>query len=274
MYITTKLLMAKPRQDTLGLSQSELKTYFTLLKHSPANGSQLSRHSGVPRPNIYSILSTLKQKGVVAEIQEGLYAPLPPDEFLKRLRLRIDSDLDALEKQIRAVSKNHTTEYIWTIKGYDEVIIKAKEMIDSAKHELYVLLYPEEAGHLDTCLLEAARRGVEVKYVSMGTPSTRFELQVVHPGMEKLDGSLGGRVFDIVRDKIEILVGMFEAGKENDSPINWAKNHWFVMAIREGIRHDFFHYFIHKTLDLGKDLTDHEKKIYNLIKNDAWANKS
>jgi hypothetical protein len=74
-----------------------------------------------------------------------------------------------------------------------------------------------------------------------------------------------------VRDKVEILVGMFERGREDASPINWAKNHWFVMAIREGIRHDFFHYFMHKTYDLGQKLSEAEKELYELIKNDAWA---
>ena len=83
--------------------------------------------------------------------------------------------------------------------------------------------------------------------------------------MDKIEGSHGSRVFDVVRDKIEILVGMFEQGRENDSPINWAKNHWFVAAIRQGIRHDFFHYFVHKILDRGEELSDHEKKIYKLI---------
>ena len=259
------------RSSTLGLSQSELKTYLALLQHNPANGSQLSRHSGVPRANIYNILAALMDRGLVLELSDGLYAPLPPDEFLKRLRLRIDSDLASLEKQIKAVSKNHFTEYIWTLKGYGEVMARAKDMIDHARHELYVLLYPEEARQLDAHLLKAAQRGVQVKYVSMGVPVTRFELQVIHPRTEVIAQSHGGRVFDIVRDKVEILVGLFEHGRENDSPINWAKNHWFVSAIREGIRHDFFHYFISKILDRGEPLTDHEKKMYTLIQQDSWA---
>ena len=97
--------MAQLRQNTFGLSQSELKTYLTLLKHNPANGSQLSRHSSVPRANIYNILTTLIKRGMVTELNDGLYAPLPSDEFLKRLRLRIDSDLASLEKQNESVSK-------------------------------------------------------------------------------------------------------------------------------------------------------------------------
>ncbi|MCP4687993.1 MAG: hypothetical protein GY859_08080 [Desulfobacterales bacterium] len=69
-------------------------------------------------------------------------------------------------------------------------------------------------------------------------------------------------------DKQEILVGLFEKDREDDSPINWAKNHWFVVAARDSLRHDFFHYFLHKTYDLGETLTGREAAIYELIKAD------
>jgi len=266
--------MSPRRKNTLGLSQSEIKTYLALLKHSPANGSQLSRHSGVPRANIYNILTSLINRGMATDLNGGFYVPLPPDEFLKRLRLRVDSDIASLEKQIEAVSKNQLMEYIWTIKGYDEVMAKAKDMIGHAQQELYVLLYPEEATHLDALLLEAQQRGVEIKYVSMGKPATPFELQVIHPDTDRVETSHGGRVFNVVRDKIEILVGVFKHDRENDSSINWAKNHWFVAAIREGIRHDFFHYFIHKIIDRGEALSDREKMMYQRIQRDVWGDES
>ena len=264
--------MAQFKKTILGLSQSEVKTYLTLLQHNPANGSQLSRHSGVPRANIYNILKELKKRGFVAELQEGIYTPLPPDEFLKRMRRKADADLTVLEERIRSVPQKPFNEYIWTIKGYSDVIAGAKEMIDSAERELYVLLYPQEAQHLDSRLTKAEKRGVEVKYISMGVPLTHFKLQIVHPGMEKVQEIHGGRVIDVVRDKTEILVGMFEEGREDESPINWAKNHWFVMALRETIRHDFFHYLIYKILDLGEELTADDRKLYRYIQQDAWTN--
>ncbi|MBI9082406.1 MAG: TrmB family transcriptional regulator [Desulfobacterales bacterium] len=264
--------MAQTPLSTLGLSQSELKTYMALLQHAPANGSQLSRHSGVPRANIYNILEALKRNGMVAELQGGLYTPLPTDEFMGRMRRRVDADLAALEKQINAATKRPSTETIWTLKGYDDVIAKAKEMIDAAKDELYVLLYPPEARHLDDHLVNAEKRGVDVKYVSMGPPLTPFKYQVVHPGTQQVQTAHAGRVIDVVRDKTEILVGMFEAGREDQSPINWARNHWFVMALRETIRHDFFHYLIYKILDLGEELNEDDKTLYGAIQKDAWAN--
>lgn len=257
--------------EKLGLSQSEIAAYLSLLGHHPANGSQVSRLSGVPRSRIYEILRGMRKKGIIVESGDGLYVPLPADELLKRLRHRCEVELQELKARIDEAAKAPLNDYVWTICGYNEVMAKSRELISSAKFELYVLLYPEEAQVLDSELLKAADRGVEIKYVSMGPPLNRFPLQVVHPDPNEIRHLHVGRVFDLVRDKVEILVGMFEQGKEDLSPINWAKNHWFVMAIREGIRHDFFHYFMHKTYDLGQALTPEEKNLYKRIKNDAWA---
>jgi sugar-specific transcriptional regulator TrmB len=265
-------IVALPKQDLLlGLSRSEVSAYLALLRYHPANGSLLSKHSGVRRPNIYDVLRTLKQKGYVSELGKGLYVPLPPEELLKRLKTQINVELADFEKQVQAAQSTLNTEYVWTIKGYGKVIDKAREMIGSAEKELYLQLYREEAHYLDEEIQKALRRGVEIKYVSMGEPLTQYDLMVVHPNTEALEEGHGGRVFDVVRDKIEILVGMFAHGREDESPVNWAQNHWFVMAIREGIRHDFFHFFVHKLLDRGQSLTEKELRIYNLIKNDAWA---
>ncbi len=266
--------MTQPKQDTLGFSQSELKTYMTLLSHSPANGSQLSRFSGIPRANIYAILNSLKTKGVVGEIEEGIYTPLPSDEFLKRLKNKANSEIETLEKQFEAVSSEPYSEYIWTIKGYEKVLNKAIEIINVAEKELYVLLYPEEAQHLDPHLKKAEERGVKIKYISMGVPQVKFDIQVVHPGFVVVEQSHEGRVIDIVKDKTEILVGLFEKDREDESPINWARHHWFVMALRETIRHDFYHYLVHKMLDQGLELDDNDRNLYKQISTDTWAGKT
>ena len=259
------------RPGLLGLTQSELTAYLTLLERNPVNGSTLSRYSGIPRANVYDVLRSLRNRGYVVEIEDGLYAPLPPEELLKRLRHRCESELSSLEEKLAAAAKTTSYDYVWTIQGYDAVMHKSIEMISSARHELYVLLYPEEALILDPHLVKAVSRGVEVKYVSMGPVQTEFEYQVIHPKSDEIKVQHLGRVFDVVKDKVELLVGMFEKGAEDASPINWARNHWFIQAIREGIRHDFYHYFTHKIIELGLELTERDRKIYDLIKNDGWA---
>ena len=258
--------------DVTGLSRTELTAYLTLLDSHPLNGSQLSRRSGISRANAYDALRSLKQKGYVLEYEEGLYVPLPSEEFLKRVRQRCDLELSALKEKIFSASRQSSYDYIWAVHGYEEVVIKAQEMISSAQSDLYVLLYPKEARALDPHLLEAVRRGVEVKYVSMGEPVDRFDFQVVHHNAESIQANNKGRVFDLVKDKSEVLVGMFRTDNEDDSPINWAKNNWFVQSVRESVRHDFFHCLMHKIFSRGEQLGEEEIRMYHYLENDAWGN--
>jgi sugar-specific transcriptional regulator TrmB len=252
----------------LGLTQYEIKAYLALVGNHPLNGSQLSRHSGIPRARIYDVLRSLTDKGIVVQIDEGLYAPLPPKELLKRLRHNFESSVSLLENNIKAASEPPPYDYVWTIRGYDEVIEKAREMIAAARHEIYARMFPAEGQFFTQGLRAAEERGVEVKHISMGHPPSILKLQVVHPETDKIEGQLGGRSFDLVVDQAEILVGIFETGREDRSPINWAKNHWFVVATRDSLRHDFFHYFLYKTYEKKQKLTKQEKMLYELIAND------
>ena len=56
--------------------------------------------------------------------------------------------------------------------------------------------------------------------------------------------------------------------RKNQSPVNWTRNHSFVISGRENLRHDYFHIFLHNVQDLGRPLTAREKRIYEFIKRD------
>ncbi len=251
------------------LSQYETKAYIALLTNNPVNGSQLSRNSGIPRARIYDVLSSLKTKGMAVEVTEGLYAPLPEEEVLKRFRARFESEISQLEKKFHQATAKARYDYVWNIYGYDEILSKANDMINAAKFEIYVRLFPAEAEILNADLKKAHSKKVQVKYISMGIPASNFNLQVIHPGFDKIEKELNGRTFDIVVDREEALVGLFENEKEPST--SWAKNHWFVIAARDSLRHDFFHYFLHKTYDLGKKLSSDEAAMYEIIKKDTLS---
>lgn len=252
----------------LGFSQYEIKAYLALVGEFPINGSQLSRRSGIPRARIYDVLLSLKDKGLAVELKEGHYAPLPPEELIKRLRHAFETNLSELEEKLESAATAETYDFVWIMRGYGQVMVKAKEMIAGAEKEIYVRLFPAEGQMLAEDLREAQGRDIPVNYISMGHPPSPFEHQVVHPEAEVIESHLGGRTFDLVVDREEVLVGMFETGNQDRSPINWAKNHWFVIATRDSLRHDFFHYFLHKILEKKQRLSIKEKKLYQLIAKD------
>lgn len=252
----------------LGFSQYEITCYLTLAAKHPINGSQLSSISGMARSRVYDVLRNMVRKGLVMDIGDGLYVPLPADELYKRLQSQFDDSLGALKKQLNGTAANAAYEFIWMIRGYQQVINKARELIANAADELYVRLFPDSGRLLAPDLKQAERRGVGIRYIAMGDLTADFEIQVAHPDPDHLLENIGGRSFDIIADKSEALVGIFEKGQENSSPINWTRNRWFVIANRDSLRHDFYHCFLDKIIERGEMLSKRERRVYEFIKAD------
>lgn len=251
-----------------GFSKYETSCYMALVGHHPVNGSQLSKLSGIARSRIYDVLSTLNRKGLVFQIEQGKYVPLPPGELKKRLRSKFESNFSLFEEELATITTDTSYEYILTLKGYGEVLEKGADIIDHAETELYVRLFPRTGKRLALHLEKAAARGVGVRYICMGPMPRNFEIQIEHPDSRTLYQKLGGESIDIIADKSEALVGMFEKGKENRSPIIWTRNKWFVVGNRDSLRHDFYHYFLNKVYDCKKMLSEREKHVYEFIKAD------
>ncbi|RLB97066.1 MAG: TrmB family transcriptional regulator, partial [Deltaproteobacteria bacterium] len=111
----------------LGFSQYEAACYMALVGNHPVNGSQLSKISGIARSRIYDVLRSLISKGYVIEVNAGLYAPLPADELVRRLKRSFDGNIDTFEEQIAAATQTNDCEFVWTITGYENVMEKALE---------------------------------------------------------------------------------------------------------------------------------------------------
>lgn len=252
----------------LGFSRYEMSCYLALLASHPANGSQISKQAGIARSRIYDVLAKMARNGLVLEVETGLYVPLPADELVRRLRARFEANLAELEKQLAAVASDTAYEYIWSLKGYETVMARAAGIIAAARTELYVRLFPESARRLAVDLAAAGERGVGVRFIAMGVVPPMFDIQVVHPDTERLRETLGGRSFDIIADRAEALTGIFETGNEEGSAITWSRNRWFVIAARDSLRHDFYHYFLDTLHERGRPLNAAERRIYAFIKAD------
>lgn len=253
---------------TLGFSQYEISCYLTLAAQHPANGSQISRISGMARSRVYDVLRNMERKGWVLGVGDGRYVPLPPEELYTRLQRDFDDGLETLKEKLNGNAAETAYEFIWMLRGYDQVIAKAREMIGAARKEIYARLFPVSEKYLVGDLMDAQNRGVGIRYIAMGSPATSFSIQVAHPNAQMLIENIGGQSFDIITDRTEALVGIFEKGQEDRSPINWTRNRWFVTANRDSLQHDFYHCFLDKIIERGEQLSESERQIYEFIKAD------
>jgi len=249
-------------------SKYESTCYLALLAKHPVNGSQLSKLSGIARSRIYDVLRSLAHKKVVFEIEKGLYVPLPFEELKKRLRGQFESNLKMLEDQLNSKMNQSSFEYLITLNGVKEVLSKAMDIIDSARQELYLRLFPDTWERLKDQIEKAIQRGVVVRFISMGPMDLLYDIQIFHPDFENIEDKLGGEAIDIIADKKEVLAGIFEKKNVQHSPFIWTRNHWFVIANRDSLRHDFYHYFLDKLYEKGESLSTRDKQIYAFIKAD------
>jgi len=249
-------------------SKYESSCYLALLAKHPSNGSQLSMLSGIARSRIYDVLRGLAKKKLVFEIEKGLYVPLPFEELKKRLRGQFESNLKILDDQLDAMVEQSGFEYLFTLNGVDEVTAKAMDIINSAQQELYLRLFPETWGRLRKQIERAVHRGVVVRFIAMGPMDFVYDIQVFHPDVDHIKNKLGGESIDIIADKAEAIAGIFETDNMNRSPFIWTRNHWFVIANRDSLRHDFYHYFLDKLYERGESLSTRDKQIYAFIKAD------
>lgn len=249
-------------------SKYESSCYLALLTQHPCNGSQLSKLSGIARSRIYDVLRSLARKGVVFEIEKGLFVPLPFEELKKRLQNQFESNLSLLEKQVAELNPDTDYEYLLTLRGRTEAMAKAVDIIHGAREEIYLRLFPDSWNRLEKPIRNAVQRGVGLRLIGMGPIPRICDIQVTHPEVATLPTKLGGESIDIIVDRSEALVGIFEVGQEETSPVIWTRNRWFVIANRDSLRHDFYHYFLDKIHDRQETLTPQDEAIYAYIKKD------
>jgi HTH-type transcriptional regulator, sugar sensing transcriptional regulator len=253
----------------LGFSRYEIACYLSLVAHHPANGSQLSRRSGIARSKIYDVLRGLEGRGLVGQTGKGMYVPLPPAEFIKRLRLQFENKVTLLSEQLDRLRGEADHEHLWVITGYSQIIAKARDMIGSARKEIYVRVFPNEAMLIQQDLARAEQRGVAIRLVSLGPMPSDFKVQVMHPEYERLEDRIAGRSMDLVVDFSEAMTGILQGHYEEEYKINWTRNRQFIIASRDSLRHDFYHCFLYKIQEQNEPLNKEEKAIYELIKREA-----
>ena len=149
----------------LGFSQYEAQAYVALLQRSPLTGYELAKVSGIPRPNIYPVLARLEERGAVVRLEDAggtHYAPVAAGELVKRLQSHFHGSLEAARNSLSQIGQVTEHEHIWNTRGYPAMLEHAQTIVDGAKAELLVAVWPQEAEALGASISSAEKRGVQV----------------------------------------------------------------------------------------------------------------
>ncbi len=227
------------RLQELGFSEYEAKAYVALLKNSPATGYQISKESGVPRSMIYEVLNKLVARGAALSSpaeRTTLYAPVAADEFLDRLRHTFEEQLDATRRELAAIAGPHTMEYVWNIEGEENILAKAREMIDSAEVQIHIGFLPDTLSSVRASLERAVARGLRVLVNTPAPLALAGARVVVTPLVLDDVGQLGTQGLMLTIDGAQALIS--QQLDSFSAKAAWTANPLLAFVVEQHMRTD------------------------------------
>jgi sugar-specific transcriptional regulator TrmB len=174
-----------PILSQLGINQSEAITYELLLELGPKTAQELVAPSGLGRGNLYNVLTSLKQKGLVIEEsgRKTVFRATDPEQLralaeaklksVEELMRQLSATLPTLKSHFRQITKKPT---IRILEGLDGLKVAYREMLEQ-KEPIYSLIGIE---HPHPSLLKWLDRVWVKKRISAGITS-----YVVYSGDER-----------------------------------------------------------------------------------------
>jgi len=241
----------------LGLNTYEAKVYLALLKKYPATGYEVSKIADVPQARAYDTLKSLELQQIVvsSNTKPVSYTPIKPSELTKRYKRKMTATIEYLDKNLPNVKDNYT-EPILTINGKQNIYEKIIELINNAKHEIFIELWAYEFKFFEYALFDAYNRGVEVKIVGYENFKCPFGLFFLHPFAKEIETSIGGRMIALAVDNKESIFGKISSLKNEPINVIWTKNEGVVFIIKEFMVHDMY------LLDVEENLSEQMKFVY------------
>ena len=220
----TKFDTIKQKIQDLGFTSYEAMAYVSLLENNPVTRYELGNNSGVPRSAIYNVIHKLEKIGAVnaTSSEPEKYVPLPPDQLLEYLERQFHDKIEQARKHLKNFESNIIPDHLWNIVGYNNLILKIKELIEKAEESLFISVWKTEFKLFKSEIAEAIVRGVEVILYSFTDLSLEGAKSFCYDLAEKDLEKIWGHKIIVIADKDELVMG--EASKDENKKTVWTKN--------------------------------------------------
>jgi len=244
------------RIQELGFTSYEAMAYVSLLEHNPVTRYELSKNSGVPRSAIYSVIHKLEELGAVSlySSEPEKYAPLPPDQLFDLLNSQFNSKIEKAKDDLKDFEYQMIPDHLWNIVGYENMIIKARELIQKADKAIYLSVWQREYDILKKDIEQAEKRGVKISVYSFTNLShirgvSFFTYDLKENELEKI----WAHKIILIIDKSELLMG--EADKMHKKKTVWTTNRALIDIALNHMILDITIYGIRLKRDVHKEVS-------------------
>lgn len=254
----------------LGFTEYETRIYIRLLRESPATAYEISKATGVPRPNTYNALDTLAQRDVVQPVSAdpARYVAVPPDMVFGRIAASTRTICDDLAERLTTLSEPDESRFVWTTHGDTAVHDHVRQMIEAAENHIWIKAGEGVLRRHAAALREAGSRGVSMVIVLFGEDAEEFRFGervrvVLHEGNGRRMG-MADNLFTIIVDHEEVMTANI------DGQVSGAhtRNRSIVIMALGLLRHEYYLAEIFRrvggvmTAEFGPHLRDLRAEIF------------
>jgi len=228
--------------QNLNFTQYESKAYIALLQQGEVTGYELAKNSGIPASKIYQVLNKLITKEVVVALDSEpvKYAPIPPNEVLKRFKHDYLNNLESLTKSLDDIyaGQSYTDNYIWNITGRGAILNRVVEFIRMAQKTIHLSVWDDEAAEIKPALTEANNKRIAIYIVHYGREILGFGQEFRHGREHQIRQERGARRIALEVDEQRVLLGHFL--EDSSSNAVWTTNKVLVLLAKDYIIHDIY----------------------------------
>lgn len=249
LIITTTVVNKNERGDTvdiidglqqMGFSLYEAKVYTALVGHPNVTGYEASKFSGVPRGKVYEVLESLVRRGAVLVINEPdrqLYQPLPHKILLSRYIEKQNAIVKGVSAELTILENKQEAPPLITLKGYRQVIERAREMCEESQSSLLTGGFPQELSLINEELTKAEQRGIKTYALQYGPGALSINNLFIHSvtDIQHRQMQQYGRWFCIIKDMGEAIIAQV---LEHDTVALWTGHRGVVLALSLWLQHD------------------------------------
>lgn len=224
---------------SFGLTNFEAKVYLTLFTQGPMSPPQLAKVLAKHRPQVYTTLTRLLEKGWVEKLngKPSLFRAVNPEIVFKVVLNDLEKKVEYLLNELKAVSKVTKEERygVWILRSFETIMQKAEDVLENAKVDAIISGNVRFIKRLQKQILDAQKRGVNV-YILVFT----YKGEKLNPedfkAFKKAKWAVSGDLISLADSEVGVLIKQrreyrsIEYGLVLEEP-----------AVIDYVLHDFFY---------------------------------
>lgn len=263
------------RLTLLGFSPHEARLYVALLRHPSATGYELAKAAGLPRANVYQVLTSLLAKSAIQLVSDdpARYVAHAPADVIGRIKRATTANCLAVIDDLASLTPAEDSNAFWTLRGRNAVVDRIIALISESRSRIAISLWADDLSWLRTPMRDAWRRGCQVVINVFGEADLEFGDIYRHEDPSKL---VSGHLLTLACDTRAALVAAF------DEPIGAVytqhgalvqlvekiiRDEAYLAAIYERLRPEVEHAFGPHLVDLRRRLlpTDQADHLLSIV---------